>query len=150
MDEAQTRREIIDRNLALAGWNVDDPSHVTQELDIDLSAAGRPKAKMPDDPHTGHQFADYGLLLHGVPVAVVEAKKTSKDAALGREQARLAPTVQEQIRAPEQKKRRLRQRIFDVEDEIAEKRDRLIEALERRMRQKTETRPLFTIQWAVR
>jgi hypothetical protein len=71
-------------------------------------------------------------------------------------QARLATTVQEQhdiqqeVRQLEQKKRRLRQRIFDVEDEIAAKRDRLIEALERRMRQKTEIQPLFTIRWTVR
>ena len=71
-------------------------------------------------------------------------------------QARLATTIeqqaslQEEIRGLEQKKRRLRQRIFDVEDEIAAKRDRLIEALERRMRQKTEVQPLFTVRWTVR
>jgi superfamily II DNA or RNA helicase len=71
-------------------------------------------------------------------------------------QARLATTIeqqaslQEEIRGLEKKKRRLRQRIFDVEDEIAAKRDRLIEALERRMRQKTEVQPLFTVRWMVR
>ncbi len=70
-------------------------------------------------------------------------------------QARLATTMQEQatlqeqIRELEQKKRRLRQRIFDIEDEIAVKRDRLIEALERRMQQKTEHATLFTIRWGV-
>jgi len=71
-------------------------------------------------------------------------------------QARLATTIEEQarlqeeIRGLEKKKRRLRQRIFDVEDEIAAKRDRLIEALERRLRQKTEVQPLFTVRWTVR
>jgi hypothetical protein len=70
-------------------------------------------------------------------------------------QARQATTVeeqhqlQEQIKALEQKKRRQRQRIFDVEDEITEKRDKLIDALERRMQQRTETEPLFTIRWTV-
>ena len=70
-------------------------------------------------------------------------------------QARQAATVEEQrqvqdkIRQLERQKRRLRQRIFDIEDEIAEKRDTLIDALEKRMQQKTETTPLFTIRWRV-
>jgi superfamily II DNA or RNA helicase len=69
--------------------------------------------------------------------------------------SRQAPTLagqhqmQEQISALEKSKRRLRQRIFDIEDEIAAKRDALVAALERRMRQKTEITPLFTIQWSV-
>lgn len=85
MDEARTRQELIDQRLRLAGWDVNDPSHVTQELDIDLREA-------PESPtrsgslYAGHQFADYGLLLDAKPVAVVEAKKTSRDAELGREQ----------------------------------------------------------------
>lgn len=40
-------------------------------------------------PYGGHQFSDYVLLGRDrKPIAVVEAKKTSKDAALGREQAK--------------------------------------------------------------
>ena len=86
LNEAQTRRQIIDTKLALAGWNVSDPSQVTEELDIDLSQAGH-KVDEPTSKYSGHQFADYALLLHGKPVAVVEAKKTSKSAELGKEQA---------------------------------------------------------------
>jgi len=67
--------------LRLAGWNVEDASQVTQELRIDRGSA------LADADDAGHQAADYGLLLHGQPVAVVEAKKASRDAALGREQA---------------------------------------------------------------
>ena len=72
-----------------------------------------------------------------------------------RRQARLAPTLQEQheiqqrIQRMEKQQRRLRERIFKVEDEIAEKRDELIGGLQRRMRQRTEVVPLFTIRWAV-
>jgi len=71
-------------------------------------------------------------------------------------QARQATTVEEQhqvqerIKELEKKKRRQRQRIFDVEDEIMEKRDTLIDALESRMQQRTENTPLFTIRWTVR
>ncbi|MBI2354731.1 MAG: DEAD/DEAH box helicase family protein [Deltaproteobacteria bacterium] len=85
--EKQTRQELIDKRLALAGWNVRDPSQVTEELDIDLSAAGRERVSEPVSPYDGHRFADYALLRHGKPVAVVEAKKASRDAALGQEQA---------------------------------------------------------------
>ena len=85
--EAETRRRLIDEKLRLAGWNVNDPSQVIQELDIDLSEAGTQKVAEPKTPYSGHQFADYGLLLHVKPMAVVEAKKTSLDAALGQEQA---------------------------------------------------------------
>lgn len=41
------------------------------------------------NPYAGHQFSDYVLLgKDGKPLAVVEAKKTSADAAIGREQAK--------------------------------------------------------------
>ena len=70
-------------------------------------------------------------------------------------QARHATTVEEQhalqekIQELENKKRRQRQRIFDVEDEIMGKRDNLIDGLERRMQQRTDINPLFTLRWSV-
>jgi type I restriction enzyme R subunit len=86
MDESQTRQELIDQRLRLAGWDVTDPSQVIQELDIDLRDAEE-RAAGSESMYAGHQFADYGLLLDSKPIAVVEAKKTSRNAALGREQA---------------------------------------------------------------
>jgi len=85
--EAQTRQEIIDKQLALAGWDVNDVSQCTQELDIDLVAAGIPRVAEPTSKYDNHQFADYALLHRSKPIAVVEAKKTSKDARVGKEQA---------------------------------------------------------------
>lgn len=70
-------------------------------------------------------------------------------------QARLATTTEEQhalqnqIRKLEKQKRRQRQRIFEYEDEIMERRDRLIEKLEKQMVQETRIEPLFTIRWTV-
>ena len=69
--------------------------------------------------------------------------------------ASLATTVEEQKRAQEvvreleRKKRKARQRIFDIEDEIEAKRDALITALEKKMVQSTETQPLFMLRWSV-
>lgn len=88
MDEARTRREIIDKRLGRAGWNVDDPGMVSQEFDIYLGPQQGNVVKEPRSEYDGHQFADYLLLgKDSKPLAVVEAKKTSKDAQLGQEQA---------------------------------------------------------------
>lgn len=90
---------------------------------------------------------------------VLAAEKELKDTkerikALSR-QARLATTTEEQyalqkqIQELEKQKRRQRQRIFDVEDQIMAKRDQLIDNLEKRMQQRTSVEPLFTIRWSV-
>jgi len=85
--EAQTRSELIDRQLALAGWDVKDPTQVVEEFDI-LIALPDGVAE-PRTPYEGHQFSDYVLLgKDRKPLAVIEAKKTSRDAAIGREQAK--------------------------------------------------------------
>ena len=85
--EAQTRQDIIDQQLKSASWDVSDRTQVITELDIKVSLPEG--VQEPRTPYEGHQFSDYVLLgKNGKPLAVVEAKKTSKDAALGREQAK--------------------------------------------------------------
>ena len=85
--EAQTRSELIDQQLAQSGWNVKDPTQVVEEFDI-LTALPEGVAE-PRTPYEGHQFSDYVLLgKDRKPLAVIEAKKTSRDAAIGREQAK--------------------------------------------------------------
>lgn len=85
--ESKTRQQIIDDRLKKAGWNVKDPSQVTEELDIWV---GLPEGvEEPMHEFQGHRFADYALLGEdGYPLAVVEAKKTSRDARVGQEQAK--------------------------------------------------------------
>ena len=87
INESDTRQIIIDKRLASAGWDVKNPSQVTSELDIWV---GLPEGvQKPEHEYQGHQFADYALLGdNGYPLAIVEAKKTSKDARVGQEQAR--------------------------------------------------------------
>ncbi len=86
MNEAETRKKLIDERLKLSGWNVDDASQVIQELGINLANAGEAVAEKIH-PYSGHLFADYALVVDGKPAAVVEAKRASKDAELGKEQA---------------------------------------------------------------
>ena len=87
-------------------------------------------------------------------LAAEEALKNTKAriAQLKRD-ARKAVTLQEQndiqreLLELERKQRRQRQEIFNTEDEIIAKRDELIETLQQRMQEKTETRTLFTLHW---
>lgn len=86
MDESSTRKEIIDKRLAEAGWDVNDLTQVVQEFDIEISPSH--VAAEPSEFY-GHQFSDYVLLDRmRKPLAVIEAKKTARDAELGREQAK--------------------------------------------------------------
>ncbi|MCH6201313.1 DEAD/DEAH box helicase family protein [Aquiflexum sp. LQ15W] len=83
-NEKLTRKEIIDNRLKQAGWDATDITQVIEEYNIHLTVV-----KEPVTPYGGYQFSDYVLLgRNGKPLAVVEAKKTSVDAALGREQAK--------------------------------------------------------------
>jgi hypothetical protein len=72
-----------------------------------------------------------------------------------RRQARQAVTleeqheIQQQIQKLEKQQRRQRQDIFKAEDEIMVKRDALIESLEKRLSQSSESENLFAIRWAV-
>jgi superfamily II DNA/RNA helicase len=72
-----------------------------------------------------------------------------------RRQARQAVTLEEQrelqqrIQKLERQQRRQRQEIFNAEDEIMQRRDALIESLEKRLVQRTGSEALFTIRWSV-
>jgi len=82
-DEETTRYRLIDTMLAQAGWDIgarkQNTSQVKQEFEVD----GQPTA-------SGKGYVDYVLMDdNGKPLAVVEAKRTSKNAEDGRMQAKL-------------------------------------------------------------
>jgi len=89
-------------------------------------------------------------------LAAEEALKNTKTriAQLKRD-ARKAATLQEQeviqheLAELERKQRRLRQEIFNVEDEIIAKRDELIASLQQRLQEKTFNETLFSVRWQV-
>jgi len=84
-----------------------------------------------------------------------ELRDTKEQIKAQRRLARQAVTIEEQhqiqekMRNLEARQRKQRQAIFDVEDEILDKRDDLIDRLEKRLVQKTESETLFTIRWRV-
>ena len=61
------------------------------------------------------------------------------------EQARL----QTEIRDLERRQRKLRQEIFDVEDQILAQRDQLLEAIRGKLRQSVHAHPVFTVRWSL-
>lgn len=77
--EASTRTELIDAQLARAGWSKSRRTLV-EEMVLHV--------EQPDSAYRHGQFADYVLLgSDGQPLAVVEAKRTSRDELVGKRQA---------------------------------------------------------------
>lgn len=96
------------------------------------------------------QWADDSLLavekmLEDVKLKISSLKRESRKASNIETEKRL----QEDIQKAEKEKRRMRQQIFDVEDEIADKRDAMIDALEQRLHRSSKAENLFIVQWKV-
>lgn len=78
-NEASTRTELIDTQLARAGWSRNRRTLIEEFL---------LKAAEPDGAYGNEQFADYVLLgSDGKPIAVVEAKRSARDELAGKRQA---------------------------------------------------------------
>ena len=81
ISEFETRKRYIDWDLGLAGWSIGDD--VVEEREVH---------GIPVEPgnNTGIGYIDYLLLgKDGRPLAILEAKRTSKSAQKGKQQARL-------------------------------------------------------------
>lgn len=78
-NEKTTRSELIDSQLAHAGWSKSRRSLI-EEFVLSTSS--------PDSSYGREQFADYVLLgADGKPIALVEAKRSSRDELAGKRQA---------------------------------------------------------------
>lgn len=85
LNEAETRRQLIDQQLDQAGWGKD-----RRNLATELRLAQTPPQTAEPAPvyQTGDEFVDYALYgRHNHPIAIVEAKRTSRDALAGQRQA---------------------------------------------------------------
>jgi len=100
--EAKTRKEKIDPLLEEAGWNLNDRSQVIAEVDTKQSNFAKSEYKTFEDTFGNNEekkYADYLLLdSQGNPLAVIEAKKTSRDPIVGQKQAEgYADDIKKQI-----------------------------------------------------
>lgn len=89
------------------------------------------------------QVASSEAQLEDTRAKIKDAKRRSRVAESLEEQK----AAQEVLKSFERQQRRDRQLIFDVQDEIEEKRDALIDALERQMHRKSQTHQLFRVRW---
>jgi type I restriction enzyme R subunit len=81
--EAETRDYFIDLLLAEAGWPFGENDAPVDGKDVEVEVTGMPN-------NEGKGYVDYVLWGDdGQPLAVVEAKKTRKDAEVGKQQAKL-------------------------------------------------------------
>jgi type I restriction enzyme, R subunit len=78
--EAQTRLHLIDASLKEAGWE-----NLRSEKDLEFHVTGMP---ITNDNPKGNGFVDYVLWDdNGLPLALIEAKRTGKNASDGKHQA---------------------------------------------------------------
>jgi ERCC4-related helicase len=82
-------------------------------------------------------------------------KATKEQIKIAQRESRQAPTLidqqvlQEKIARLERQQRKQRQEIFQIEDDIRDKRDQLITQLSQRMTQSVTTEAIFTITWEI-
>ncbi len=109
-------------------------------------------------PHRAKYIAHDLTLKHaggGIDRLSQALKNTKEQIKVAQREARQATTLdeqqdlQEKIARLERQQRKQRQEIFQIEDEINEKRDQLIDQITQRMTQKVVSETIFTIAWSV-
>ena len=77
-DEATTRKQLIDIQLASAGWQILTQGEAIKQDRLSFVTVEEEIHEQPTPSGVG--YADYVLWDEGLPIAVIEAKKTSVDA----------------------------------------------------------------------
>jgi hypothetical protein len=137
----------------------DIPDSVAKRLEAEAQRHAKATISLSLEQNSAHFNQARDKLEKWADDMVLSAEKaladTKEQIKVLRRQARQAVTleeqhsIQEKIQKLERQQRRQRQEIFTVEDEIMEKRDSLIDQLERRLAQRTETETLFSLRWKV-
>lgn len=85
--EKETRLELIDPKLRLAGWKVLNEKYIIERNSACIETPVKGMPKTSDNP-TGNGFVDYVLFGDdGKPLALIEAKKSVFNEEKGRVQA---------------------------------------------------------------
>jgi len=118
-------------------------AHIAELLEVNQRLFNEERDKL-------EKWADDKLLsteegLRETKARIAQLKREARKAATLHEQS----DIQNELRELERRQRKQRQDIFSVEDEIIERRDALIDQLEKRIQQHTETKNLFTLRFRV-
>ncbi len=149
--------KLFDCMATVEDITIPDETKRQLEIDSDIHAQAALTAAM--ERNNGFYREECERLFRWADDLVLSAEKELKDTKnqlreLNR-QLRLAINHQERldlelkIKSLSKKQREQRQKIFDVEDDIAQKRDTLIDNLKARLKQKTQAEHLFMIRWQV-
>ncbi|GAB3518551.1 DEAD/DEAH box helicase family protein [Photobacterium alginatilyticum] len=91
LNEAETRKRLIDSELRSEGWDVALDEESTEQVAKEYEVDGQPTL-------TGKGYCDYVLWDdNGKPLAVIEAKRTRRDAREGQQQAKLYADALEKV-----------------------------------------------------
>jgi hypothetical protein len=161
-DGAALDRETMEKMFLCGGRvveNSDIPEQQVQRLAGESERHAKATVSRSLEQNSKHFHEAREKLERWADDMVLSAEKaladTKEQLKVLRRQARQAATLEEQrqlqekMQKLERQQRRQRQEIFKVEDEIMEKRDQLIDQLEKRLAQRTSTETLFSIRWAV-
>jgi len=161
-DGAALDQETMEKMFLCGGRvveNSDIPEQQVQRLAAESERHAKATVSRSLEQNSKHFHEAREKLERWADDMVLSAEKaladTKEQIKVLRRQARQAATLEEQhqlqekMQKLERQQRRQRQEIFKVEDEIMEKRDQLIDQLEKRLAQRTGTETLFSIRWAV-
>lgn len=135
--------------------NTDQPEHlratIQRQLDAKIAEAMETNNRFfHEEREKLEKWADDKILaaeqaLQDTKAKIKALKRDTRHAlSLENQQA-----LQKELQDCEKLQRRQRQQIFDVEDEIIERRDALISELQKRLKQVTKAESLFSIRWSV-
>ena len=57
--------------------------------------------------------------------------------------------AQREIKDSEKKRNEMRKRLYEMQDEVDSKKEKLLETIEAQLKQKSKLEPLFTIHWRI-
>jgi len=161
-DGAMLDQETMEKLFGCLGYVdalTDIPELVTTRLEAEAQRHAKAMISVSLEQNSVHFNQARDKLEKWADDMVLSAEKaladTKEQIKVLRRQARQAVTleeqhgIQEKIQKLERQQRRQREEIFKVEDEIVEKRDSLIDQLEKRLAQRTEMETLFSLRWMV-
>jgi hypothetical protein len=158
-----TRRQIVDSKLLAAGGRVgretEVPATVSEKLATEFESSKT--AVLAQIAERNSRFFDEEIeklerwaedlkegLEHELKELDAEIKATKKEAKLQRE-LEAKPAVHRKAKELEGERSRRRRMLYDAQDEIGRKKERLISEVEARLEQRVEAEPLFTIHWKI-
>ena len=157
--DQETCQKLMDTVATVSGEIVQIPQNVAQRLQAEATRHAEATIARTLETNNKHFTEARDRLdrwAEDMELAAEQALKNTKEQIkAAQREARQAATleeqqiIQERIAKLERQKRRQQQEIFDVSDEIQDKREALIDQLTRRLAQKVSNESLFTVTWSI-